>query len=194
MHGTVYILENLEAGLVKVGMTINQAAERLRDANDLWLGRKGSCQICGVRLVVRRDRMPEHRRNGTRCRGSRELPLEKDSAVAEWFLRSMQDDIHSVTGARLSAHRIRRKRLERLIAMPRHADIAVGSWRLHSEVFTDAAEAVELRAHTYLVHALEESAPMGEVFRCSPEEALLAVERALAELGHLQSARRKSHV
>jgi hypothetical protein len=52
MHGVVYILENIEAQRVKVGMTINDVALRLRDANDMWLEHKITCQICGGRRLV----------------------------------------------------------------------------------------------------------------------------------------------
>lgn len=52
--GAVYILENAQAQRVKVGMTaigVNDVADRLRDVNDMWLGRKVGCQICAGRLV-----------------------------------------------------------------------------------------------------------------------------------------------
>jgi hypothetical protein len=46
LHGAVYIFENTNTQRVKVGMTINNVADRLRDVNDKWLGRKVTCQIC----------------------------------------------------------------------------------------------------------------------------------------------------
>lgn len=51
MYGAVYILENAKAQRVKVGMTINHVADRLSDANDKWMERKGTCQICGMRWL-----------------------------------------------------------------------------------------------------------------------------------------------
>ena len=53
MRGAVYILENIEAQRVKVGMTINAVALRLRDANDMWLEHKVTRQICGGRRLAK---------------------------------------------------------------------------------------------------------------------------------------------
>ena len=37
MRGAVYIFENADAQRIKVGMTTNDVALRLRDVNDMWL-------------------------------------------------------------------------------------------------------------------------------------------------------------
>ena len=50
MGGTVYILENPEAGRVKVGMTTNSPELRLKAYNDIWWGKTVTCQICGGRV------------------------------------------------------------------------------------------------------------------------------------------------
>ena len=42
LHGAVYVFENSQAQRVKVGMTINNVADRLRHVNDMWLGRKAT--------------------------------------------------------------------------------------------------------------------------------------------------------
>ena len=58
MRGSVYILENPEAQRVKMGMTTNAVELRLREVNDMWLGRRGTCQICGGRLVLSAAKFP----------------------------------------------------------------------------------------------------------------------------------------
>jgi hypothetical protein len=83
--GAVYILENLKAQRVKVGMTsigVNDVVDRLRDVNDMWLERKVTCQICGGRLVNVGERVPQHVKSGIGCPGGNALPLEKDVALA----------------------------------------------------------------------------------------------------------------
>lgn len=51
LHGAVYIFENPKAQRVKVGVSTSSVGSRLSDVNDMWLGRKVTCQICGGRLV-----------------------------------------------------------------------------------------------------------------------------------------------
>ena len=46
----VYIFENVEAQRVKVGMTINQPADRLRSINDMWTQLNNLCQIVAHQL------------------------------------------------------------------------------------------------------------------------------------------------
>ena len=84
LPGAVYILENLAAQRVKVGMTINDVALRLRDVNDMWLEHKLTCQICGSRRLAKivglgPRLMPRHVVSGTVCPGTNELPLEQTS-------------------------------------------------------------------------------------------------------------------
>jgi len=190
---TVYILENAEAGLVKVGITVNDAADRLRALTDLWLGRYGTCQVCGVRLLLQRSCLPEHRKTGSRCAGSRELPLEQDSSVAEWYLRVLHERLSTLSGVERGSVTRMIKRLEKVVALPRHSESTIGSWILRYEVFTARPSEVESQSHSSLARRLEESAPHGEVFRCDFEEALAAVERALDELGVAQTSEPKLH-
>src|SRR5438552_17111467 len=83
MYGAVYILENPEAQRVKIGMTSNDVGLRLRVVNDMWLGRRGTCQICGGRLNIVGGRVPGHPGFRRPCRGGAALPLEKEVALAE---------------------------------------------------------------------------------------------------------------
>src|SRR4051794_29244466 len=93
-HGTVYILENATAQRVKVGMSgigANDAVDRLKDVNDMWLERKVSCQICGGRLMNIGGYVPRHVKSGILCPGGEALPLEKDVAIAEAHLANLKD-------------------------------------------------------------------------------------------------------
>src|SRR5262245_7911625 len=93
-HGVVYVFENSKAQRVKVGMTgigVNNVGDRLRDANDMWLERKVTCQICGGRLLNIGGLVPQHVKSGKRCPGGRALPLEKDAALAKSYLESTKN-------------------------------------------------------------------------------------------------------
>ena len=95
-HGVIYVFENSEAQRVKVGMTgigFNNVGDRLRDVNDMWLERKVTCQICGGRLVNVRGLVPEH---GRYCPGGRALPLEKDVALAESYLKNIRSRLNEL--------------------------------------------------------------------------------------------------
>ena len=93
LYGAVYVLENPAAQRVKVGMTINDVALRLRDVNELWQGRRGSCQVCGGRLNLLNSRIPHQRRNGGACAGGHAAPRERDVIVAQKYLPSMKDGL-----------------------------------------------------------------------------------------------------
>ena len=189
LHGAVYIFENAEAQRVKVGMTINNVADRLRAVNDMWLGRKGTCQVCGSRLVSIRGRIPQHVVSGIRCPGGNALPLEKEVALAETHLERMRLRLCALSGSEKGSATRKIKTLERRIGLYRVHDRAVGAWQLSTAFYTECAEQVELLSHEILGERLDEGAPFGEVFRCSASEATEAVERALSQLGLLHSAR-----
>ena len=99
LYGAVYILENTEAKRVKVGMTINDVEGRLKDVNDMWLGIKATCQICGGRRFVDQEGfVPTHVVSGRRCQGSKTFPLEKDSAIAEFHLKELRSSLDELSG------------------------------------------------------------------------------------------------
>jgi hypothetical protein len=174
MFGTVYILENVDAKLVKIGVTINNPNERLLDVNRMWLGIKGICQVCGNRrLLNARGLMPNHVLSMRHCTGSEALPIEKDTTLAEHELNKYKQ--HKTNSS--SARRI--KSLEKLINAYRDAPLRVGIWTLHASFKTNNAYAVESIAHEHLDKYLEKSAPFGEVFSCSAEEAKKAVKDIL---------------
>ena len=194
LYGAVYIFENSEAQRVKVGMTINDVADRLRAVNDMWLSRKGTCQICGGRLITVRGHVPRHVVSGTRCPGGDALPLEKGVALAETHLVKMTNRLGELSGAEKGSVTRKIKTLQRRIGMHRHQVPAVGVWQLSATVFTVCAEQVELLSHAILGDCLDEAAPFGEVFCCSVSEATEAIESALGQLGLVRSAAKDTRV
>jgi hypothetical protein len=214
-YGAVYILENSEAQRVKVGMTINEPAARLRALNDLWLGRKGTCQVCGGRLLVIEGRVSGHVGSsvsrhfassdseyvgnrgsryvgrGMSCPGGNAPPLEKDVAFAEAQLLMLRGRLSELSSHERGSATREIKTLERRIELHRRRDRVSGGWRLRAAFYTQQAERVELLSHEILQDRLDESAPIGEIFSCSVEDAIEAVESALSQLELLQSARRE---
>lgn len=191
MYGAVYILENIEAQRVKVGMTINKVVDRLSDINDKWTERKGTCQICGVRLVLNGGKFPRHVLSGINCSGGNRLPLEADVSLAEAHKRSLQEELQQASGSEKGSIARKIKTLERRIEQYRHHNRPTGLWKISAIFYTECAEQVELLSHNVLADHLDRSAPIGEVFSCSVPMAMEAVETALKQLGLLNSARKE---
>ncbi|MES3034939.1 MAG: hypothetical protein V4813_13150 [Gemmatimonadota bacterium] len=192
----MYILENVDAKRVKIGVTINAAVDRLRDVNDMWLGRKGTCQVCGNRLVMIRGRVPQPVAGIPRhfigiggCPGTHEQALEQSTTVAHQHLEALRARQSCLVRVRKHSARRMIATLERRISGSRHGDECVGLWRLHTVFRTERAETVELISHALLSNLLDTAAPIGEIFQCSVPEAEMAVELALTELCLDQTAR-----
>jgi len=194
MYGAVYILENPEAHRVKIGMTSNDVGLRLRVVNDMWLGRRGTCQICGGRLNIVGGRVPRHPGYSRPCPGGDALPLEKEVALAETHLGKMKNRLAELSGDEKASATRRIKTLERRIGIHRHQTLAVGIWQLGATVYTECAEQVELLTHEILADRLDEAVLFGEVFCCSVPEAKEAIENALAQLGLTGSATRNTRL
>lgn len=194
MYGAVYILENPEAQRVKIGMTINDVGLRLRVVNDMWLGRRGTCQICGGRLNIVGGRLPRHPAYSRPCPGGDALPLEKEVALAETHLGKMKNRLAELSGDEKASATRRIKTLERRIGIHRHQALAVGIWQLGATVYTECAEQVELLTHEILADRLDEATRFGEVFCCSVSEAKEAIENALAQLGLTGAATRNTRL
>jgi DNA-directed RNA polymerase subunit RPC12/RpoP len=195
LHGAVYILENPKAQRVKIGMTINDAADRLSSVNDMWLERKVTCQICGGRRFVdERGLVPKHVISGRGCPGGDALPLEKDVALAELHLENMKKSLSELSGSEKGSTTRIVKNLEKRIGLYRNYDQPVGVWQISTVFYTECAEQVELLSHEILAERLDKVAPFGEVFCCSVSEATEAVERALSQLGLLHSARKETQL
>jgi hypothetical protein len=196
-HGVIYVFENSEAQRVKVGMTgigVNNVGDRLRDVNDMWLERKVTCQICGGRLVNIGGLVPEHVKSGNRCPGGRALPLEKDVALAESYLKNIGSRLNElVDSEKGSATRIANT-LEKRLKRYRNHNRQIGKWQFRIAFYTEGVAEVELLSHRILAERLDKLAPFGEVFCCSVSEATEAVETALSRLGLLHSARKATHL
>ncbi len=191
-YGAVYVLENAKARRVKVGMTINNVVDRLRDVNDKWLSMKVACQICGARRLASKDGlMPQHVVSGRDCPGGNELPLEKDVLIAESHLERLKQALHELSGSEKGSAARKLKNLEKRIELYRDYHQPVGIWQFSTAFYTNCAEQVELLSHEILAERLDRQAPFGEVFCCSVSEASEAVESALSRLGLLQSARKE---
>jgi hypothetical protein len=189
---SVYILENTKALRVKIGMTINDAALRLRSVNDMWLEQKVTCQICGGRrLVNKKGFVPKHVVSGNACPGSGALPLEKDTALAESYLENLKKSLGELSGSEKgSATRITNN-LEKRIGLYRNRILSEGEWKINTIFYTESPYAVEQLSHEILADRLDKAALFGEVFCCTVSEASEAVESALSQLGLLESARKE---
>lgn len=191
--GAVYILENSKTQRVKVGMTINNVADRLRSVNDMWLERKVTCQICGGRRLVNKTGfVPQHVGSGRSCPGGNALPLERDVTLAEAHLENMKNRLSELSGSEKGSVTRMVKNLEKRIGLYRHQNRPVGEWQLKVAFYTERAEQVELLSHEVLAERLDKLAPFGEVFSCSVSEATEAVEAVLSQLGLLHSARKET--
>ena len=190
-RGVVYILENVAVQRVKVGMSgigVNSVAERLRDVNDMWSGRKVSCQICAGRLLNVSGLVPIHVVSGRKCSGGGELPLEKSVALAEARVAKLEDDLEILSGSEMGSVRRMIRSLARRIEKYRDYSWPAGSWEIRVTFHTEGVAEVEAATHEILAECLDESAPFGEVFRCSVQEAAEAVETAMMHYGVLHSS------
>jgi DNA-directed RNA polymerase subunit RPC12/RpoP len=205
LRGAVYILENSKVERVKVGMTINNVADRLGSVNDMWLERKVTCQICGGRrLVNKRGLISQHVVSGRLvpqrivigrgCPGGDALPLEKEVALAESYLENMKNHLRELSGSEKGSVTLIVKNLEKRIELYRHKNRPEGEWQIMAAFYTDCAEQVELLSHEILADRLDKLAPFGEVFSCSVSDATEAVETVLSQLGLLHSARKETRL
>ena len=182
VRSCVYILENKDAQRVKVGATLNDPTTRLLDANRKWLGVKGRCQIClNWRLVKPDGRMPSHVLSMNHCAGSNELPFEKDVSLAELELINLQEQVEELHGSQKISVIRRVNNLRKVIEAYRTNPRQVGEWRILISYPLSNAYEVESIAHNMLSSHLDKDAPIGEVFACSPEAAIEAVEAAIAK-------------
>ena len=200
---TVYILENKVAQRVKVGTTNNTTQERLRAIRANWHGLSATCQVCGTRRGITGNArfnhedchmsvvMPKHPSNGTHathpdsrfnCLGSGALPIELDTSLAEKYLSDLKTNHSSLSGSEKSSNTKMINTLEARIGRYKALGQAEGDWVIARE-FKESGENVERLAHEILKGTLDTDAPIGEVFKCSVEEAVSAVEEAIGRLG-----------
>lgn len=187
MRGTVYVYANPEAERVKVGVSCG-LGDRLLALNDLWTGRNVTCQVCGGRYGNMGRRIRPHRAAGEQCPGGRALPMERDVALAERTLGELKAELSESSGPRRGSLTRRTNTLAARIERFRGYVWPPGLWHSHTEFRTEQFEDVEKRAHKILGDYLDRDAPLGEIFACSPDEAVQAVEASLRELGILDTA------
>lgn len=185
VRGTVYVFENPAAERVKVGVT-HGLGDRLAALNDIWSGRTVTCQICGKRLSSRGRRICPHRVSGRQCPGSDSLPLEREVTLAEQLLEDLCGQLAALSGTRRGSVTCRIRVLERRIERFRDYSWPVGRWVAHTEFVTERAEEVEKLSHEILGDRLDGTAPLGEIFCCSADEAIEAVNSAMGRLGLLK--------
>lgn len=192
-YESVYIFENTKAQLVKIGMTTDSIANRLNDINDKWLNRQVTCQICGGRYVNIKGYVPPHVVSGIKCPGGLKLPLEENVSIAETYLENMMSQRDKLSGIEKGS--ITRKiitleeRIEKYLNYQK-----VGLWNFSVAFITKQAELVELHTHKFLEECRVKEAPIGEVFYCTVIEASKSVEKALSQLGLLQSAKKQTQL
>jgi len=132
-----YIFENLEVQRLKLGMTINCPADRLKSINDMWVQIKATCQICGGRRLIHlRDRlMPTHTTAGAHqlsghCSGSFKPPLERDASLAEPYLDDLKQRHSRSAGTEKGSLTRMIKNLEKRIEQYKDLKYPVGKWNI----------------------------------------------------------------
>ena len=139
-HDTVYILENVRACRVKVGVTTNAVDLRLKDVDRLWSGRKPTCQICGGRRLADRSGLfTKHIVSGRSCPGGGELPLEKDVSVAESHLESRRQTLPALSGSEKGSGAREIRSLEKRIQQFRNYKPPEGMWQFGVAYYTESA-------------------------------------------------------
>ena len=183
----VYILENIKAKRVKVGVTIGHTVsieDRLRDVNEKWFETKATCQICGYRRQINeKGLIPSHVVSGIKCRGSNVLPLEKDVSLAETYLKELKRNHKQLAGTEKGSNTKIINNLTKRIKLYSYHKESVGIWQFHTAFFTKRAGEVELTTHEILSNYLDKEALFGEIFTCTVQVATEAVETAVSQLG-----------
>ena len=108
--------------------------------------------------------------------------LELNTSLAETYLSDLKTNHLSLSGTEKSSNTKMIKTLEARIGRYKALGRSEGEWVIARE-FRGFGENVERLAHEILKDALDTDAPIGEVFECSVEEAVSAVEEAIGRLG-----------
>ena len=174
----IYILENKDVQRIKIGATVNHPEDRLLDISRMWRAIKGRCQICLSWRLLIDGRMPNH----VHCYGSGELPFEYSTQLAEEQLVDLQGRLPLIEGSDLNFATKRIKNLQKIIGSYKKNPKRIGTWNLLTSYKVDFAYTVEERVHQILAAHLDKDAPFGEVFSCTPEEAIAVVVNVIAQL------------
>lgn len=186
-YGMVYILENVEAKRVKVGVTTSSVVKRRIDVNQMHLGTKGTCQVCGGRYrlkqVLQQRLIPKHAVSGWNCPGSNSLSLEKDTSLAKAYLEELKVSYEELTGSEKNSNTRKINKLEERIKKFENFIRPLGVWKINTVYSTNRAEEVERKSHQLISSFIDANFQIGEVFSCSVEEARRAIETVITELG-----------
>ena len=131
--------------------------------------------------------MPRHVLSGKHCSGSNAPPFEKDTGVAKLELQRLEGLIEELRGIEKSSAIKRTKNLKKVINAYTNTPRQIGTWQILTSYSLKDAYQVEEIAHRMLSIHLDRDAPIGEVFACSPEVAISAVEAAIAKFRKLTS-------
>jgi hypothetical protein len=175
----VYILENKTAQCIKIGATLNYPDDRLIDISRMWRAVKGRHQVCLYWRMLNKGLMPKHILSGRHCFGSGQLPLERSTNLAEEQLTDLREQLPSLRGAELNFATKRIKNLSRILQNYKNNPVRYGKWVLKASFKTESAYSIESVVHKTLATHLDKNAPFGEVFLCSVEDAISAVENAI---------------
>ena len=131
--------------------------------------------------------MPRHVLSGKHCSGSNAPPFEKDTGVAKLELHRLERLIEEFRGVEKSSAITRIKNLKKVIHSYTNTPRQIGTWQILASYPLEDAYQVEAIAHQMLSTHLDRGAPIGEVFACSSEMAIAAVEAAIAKFQKLTS-------
>ena len=176
----MYILENIEAQRIKIGATLNHPDDRLTDIARMWRAFKGRCQICLNWRMLNKGVMPKHVLSGHYCSGSGQLPLERCTKLAEMQLIDLQEKHPILKGSDLNYATKRIKNLLKILQSYKDNPVRIGKWQLRASFETESAYLIEKTVHKALAEHLDKSAPFGEVFLYSVEEAITVIEQAIS--------------
>lgn len=182
MSGKVYILANPQANRVKVGMTVNKVEDRLEAVNGMWHIRRGTCQVCGAHRYTVKRKIAKHVQSGIQCLGGNELPFEVDTAVARKHRDTLKQKYDLATGTVRGSIKKQINNLDKKIQLFTDYCPPKGTFQISAIFHTNACESVEKEAHKQLDDYLDRASNFGEVFSCSVEKAVEAVEQATIKL------------
>ncbi len=175
----VYILENKDAQRIKIGATLNHPDERLIDVSRMWRAVKGRCQICLCWRMLNKGLMPKHVLSGKHCIGSGQLPLERNTNLAEEQLSILKERLPNLRGTESNYATKRIKNLNKILQNYKDNPVRYGKWELKALFNNDEAYSIEALAHKALDAHLDKTTPFGEVFSCTLEVAIQVIEEIL---------------
>ncbi len=151
----------------------------------MWHGVKGRCQIClKWRLLSTDGHIPNHVLNMSHCLGSNQLPFEKDTGLADQELKRLREQLIKLQGSDKNSITRRINNLKKIVDSYKNAPRRVGLWQIRATFFTEDAYEIEKITHKILHTYLDKQSPIGEVFRCSTQEAIAAVHGAISQCRH----------